>query len=507
MIFGRIAKIRDDGVCVIGLKGYASLSLLIYDLVITLCMTIAFVWPLTRGDIISARLRGIASRTLVSSIVALITSTINISVLTSMHGKQLGWVCLASCGADVTINAMVIAWVSRGQGRSQRCQHGCNSRPTYGTPESAIPQSPMPRTNNKWRARPDDINWDPQGPAKMSGHGEWSPNAKLEFDFGRRGSAAGLLAPGSGDSGLGAFQEPKSPPIAVPRSGLPFSLPKVSEHATSENLGVDISSTAPGHAVYHLPLPSPRFGRRSQLPSSASQHSETTPPSSRSISLPQIPETTPGAGPSSSSNRHHTSRQRSVSKYGQETVFTQGTAQSRSEPRRSTADDVSGVRGTLMRGLGSVFGLGSRSAGGIDTARGTMSPRPRASRRGLSRDDWTMSVQEKMTQGTATTDISTIVFRNADSQFETSTIDSTSTDTECSSPTPRSRPVTFNPWESSPQSTRGDEHPRSSGDDSEPGCLAHVEKAAPVEKDSRPESSDGPPPYRSRPSTKESGGG
>ncbi|KAG8891443.1 hypothetical protein FRC01_014700, partial [Tulasnella sp. 417] len=53
----------------------SSLSLLIYDLLLTLCLTLAFVWPLTRGDIISARLRRIASRTLVASIVALITST------------------------------------------------------------------------------------------------------------------------------------------------------------------------------------------------------------------------------------------------------------------------------------------------------------------------------------------------------------------------------------------------------------------------------------------------
>ncbi|KAG8910895.1 hypothetical protein FRC00_007382 [Tulasnella sp. 408] len=423
-----------------------------------------------------------------------------------MHGKQLGWVCLASCGADVTINAMVIAWVSGGQEpRFQRCQHNCSgSIPAHATPDSLGPQSPLPKAG-KWRGRHDDINWgDPLGldggRTKLSGQGEWSPSAKLEFDFGRRGSAAGLLAPGSGDSVVGPLQEPKSPPLAVPRSGLPFSLPKVTEHTTSENIGVDTSAPAPGHAVFHLPLPSPRFGRQNQLARSASQLSESTPPSTRSISLPPQPDSTPGAGPSS--GRHHKSRKRSISKYGQETVFTQGTSQTRSggpaSPRRSAADEGHGVRSTLMRGL-SVLGLGHRSSVASD---GT---RTRPSRRGRSRDagDWTMSVQEKMTQGTATTDISTIVFRHTDSQFDdASTIDSTDTD-YCGGPSPCSRPGSLHPWEEESQRTivRIDERPSTSGDDSEPGCLADVEKAVPLADDTRRHSSEGPPPYQAKPDT------
>jgi hypothetical protein len=44
--------------------------------------------------------------------VALTTSVINILILTLLDGKQLGWVCLASCGVDVTVNAVVIFAVS-----------------------------------------------------------------------------------------------------------------------------------------------------------------------------------------------------------------------------------------------------------------------------------------------------------------------------------------------------------------------------------------------------------
>ena len=36
-----------------------------------------------------------------SSFIALVTSCINVLVLILMHGRQLGWVCLGSCSADV----------------------------------------------------------------------------------------------------------------------------------------------------------------------------------------------------------------------------------------------------------------------------------------------------------------------------------------------------------------------------------------------------------------------
>jgi len=33
--------------------------------------------------------------------VSVTTSTANVLVLTLLHGRELGWVCLGSCGADV----------------------------------------------------------------------------------------------------------------------------------------------------------------------------------------------------------------------------------------------------------------------------------------------------------------------------------------------------------------------------------------------------------------------
>lgn len=35
------------------------------------------------------------------------------TILTIVHGQELGWVCLASCGTDVVVNAMVLFWLTR----------------------------------------------------------------------------------------------------------------------------------------------------------------------------------------------------------------------------------------------------------------------------------------------------------------------------------------------------------------------------------------------------------
>ena len=48
-----------------------------------------------------------------SSLIALVTSCVNILVLTLMHGRQLGWVCLGSCSADVSFPVVRIDCVAR----------------------------------------------------------------------------------------------------------------------------------------------------------------------------------------------------------------------------------------------------------------------------------------------------------------------------------------------------------------------------------------------------------
>ncbi|KAK1218997.1 hypothetical protein PQX77_018300 [Marasmius sp. AFHP31] len=119
MIRGKIHFWRDDGVCVIGLKAFSSIPLLVYDLYLTVFLNGLFLWPICRSNIGNPRIKRVAIRTLVASVAALVTSAVNIGVLTIQHGRQLGWVCLGSCGTDVVFNAIAIFWVTNANSDTQ----------------------------------------------------------------------------------------------------------------------------------------------------------------------------------------------------------------------------------------------------------------------------------------------------------------------------------------------------------------------------------------------------
>ncbi|KAF8144119.1 hypothetical protein K438DRAFT_1993197 [Mycena galopus ATCC 62051] len=119
VLIGRVAEFRaGDGACIIGLKRMASLPLLSYDLFINILLTTLFLWPLLRSRHPNVQLRRLAIRTLFAAGMALTTSTVNIAVLTIMKGRQLGWLCLASCGIDVIFNAVALFWVTGGSSQN-----------------------------------------------------------------------------------------------------------------------------------------------------------------------------------------------------------------------------------------------------------------------------------------------------------------------------------------------------------------------------------------------------
>lgn len=88
-----------------------------------------FLWPIFHTRFSNPRLKAVARRTLMfvrtyhanagaltpsrrAAVTGLTTSCVNIGLLTLHHGQELGWVCLASCGTDVVVNAVVIYWVT-----------------------------------------------------------------------------------------------------------------------------------------------------------------------------------------------------------------------------------------------------------------------------------------------------------------------------------------------------------------------------------------------------------
>ncbi|KAF9580943.1 hypothetical protein BGW38_002214 [Lunasporangiospora selenospora] len=64
------------------------------------------------------RLRDVARRTLLGSVVALVLSTANVFTLVVFQGHERGLICLASCTIDVTLNAMSVHWVTSRGGSS-----------------------------------------------------------------------------------------------------------------------------------------------------------------------------------------------------------------------------------------------------------------------------------------------------------------------------------------------------------------------------------------------------
>ncbi|KAJ7146903.1 hypothetical protein C8R44DRAFT_864618 [Mycena epipterygia] len=89
---------------------------------IKILLTVLFVWPLLRIKCISADLKQVSTHTLLASTASLTTSTVNIAILTLLGGRELGWLCLGSCGTDVhtqspcvIFNATAIFWVTRGR--------------------------------------------------------------------------------------------------------------------------------------------------------------------------------------------------------------------------------------------------------------------------------------------------------------------------------------------------------------------------------------------------------
>ncbi|KAF9266119.1 hypothetical protein L218DRAFT_996892 [Marasmius fiardii PR-910] len=113
LLVGRISELRGvDQACVIGLKPLASIPLLSYDLYINLFLAVLFFWPLLKRGHLSPKARRLAARTLIASVASLITSTVNIAVLTTHDGREYGWVCLGSCGVDVIVNAVALYWAT-----------------------------------------------------------------------------------------------------------------------------------------------------------------------------------------------------------------------------------------------------------------------------------------------------------------------------------------------------------------------------------------------------------
>ncbi|KAF9356240.1 hypothetical protein BGX34_010019 [Mortierella sp. NVP85] len=135
MIKFRVHEIDDKGVCHIGLLKPAALPLILYDIFLSCWLTALFIRPLMSSTSLlqgpsKGKLRDVARRTLLGCIIALVLSSANVFTLVYFQGYERGLICLASCTADVTLNAITIHWVtSRGGGRAAGTARATRDRP------------------------------------------------------------------------------------------------------------------------------------------------------------------------------------------------------------------------------------------------------------------------------------------------------------------------------------------------------------------------------------------
>ncbi|ESK89773.1 hypothetical protein Moror_16835 [Moniliophthora roreri MCA 2997] len=112
MILGRSSMMNRDGVCVLGLRSFSTISLATYELTQNVFFTAMFLWPFWRSHPMSPRLKIVAKRTLIAACGSLTVSAMNILVMIGLQGSEIGWICLTNCVIDVTINALLLFWVS-----------------------------------------------------------------------------------------------------------------------------------------------------------------------------------------------------------------------------------------------------------------------------------------------------------------------------------------------------------------------------------------------------------
>ncbi|CAE6448823.1 unnamed protein product [Rhizoctonia solani] len=81
-----------------------------------------FVVPLVRAKIRSAWLRTVAIRSIIATLIALLTTSVNCAVAYVLDGREAVWICLGGCAADITIGSVALYWALHGPGESSNSE-------------------------------------------------------------------------------------------------------------------------------------------------------------------------------------------------------------------------------------------------------------------------------------------------------------------------------------------------------------------------------------------------
>ncbi|KAF9169594.1 hypothetical protein BGX21_001140 [Mortierella sp. AD011] len=141
-IIYRTSLIDTDGQCRFGILDQASIPLIAYDCFLNVWLTALFLRALVSSTSqlqgpTKSKLRMVAYRTFVGSILSFVFSTANIASIVVFNGHERGVICLGLCTLDVTLNAITIHWVtsrarnSKGE-ESDTTRRSSRVAPQYG---------------------------------------------------------------------------------------------------------------------------------------------------------------------------------------------------------------------------------------------------------------------------------------------------------------------------------------------------------------------------------------
>ncbi|KAJ3767278.1 hypothetical protein FB446DRAFT_821079, partial [Lentinula raphanica] len=251
MVLGNAHTIRADGVCVIGLKAFATIPLIAYDLSLNIFLTAMFMCPLWILHPISPRLRSVAKRTLYGATISLVSSAVNIMIMLLLSGSELGWVCITSCVSDVVINSFAVFCVSSGSYSSDTVRDRFSlptmdmSALTFAATESSRPTGVLTTIPEAY--------YDYLPPE----HRKLSATDLEKSDFPSEKSAVSAALEGSKDSNVSrlhakpssstsspTYNHPDLPPPALVHTQLPKPKIHSRQHSYSENQskGPDLDS-------------------------------------------------------------------------------------------------------------------------------------------------------------------------------------------------------------------------------------------------------------------------
>ncbi|KAI1311292.1 hypothetical protein EDD11_003505 [Mortierella claussenii] len=151
MILNRVAVLDENDQCFIGLKPAASIFLILYDIVISSWLTALFIRPLMSTTSAlqgpsKGRLRQVARRTLIGSLIALILSSGNVFTLVYYRGYEDSVLCLLSCTLDVTLNACTVHWVTSRARSPTSSDKGARNAPNQNTNNATTTEKQTPPT-------------------------------------------------------------------------------------------------------------------------------------------------------------------------------------------------------------------------------------------------------------------------------------------------------------------------------------------------------------------------